>query len=218
MLCLPFPFLVCFLLVCSQDQPPATTSGATASVYPEWPSFQVISYKVFPYTNKESPIFSFYLLFLSNIFPSLYLTLVKNLGRPTQQFHHMGSSPLLSLQIHRLIHTCGELRWPQKSVTLCYSHPHSLSSPSISIVIVNLYLYVYSTIHLFFVCESKSIFYNCSPWCHPTGHHHHLMWCIHLEQYTPILLQHLYALLCLTNPLCTCTILSYFADAFCANE
>jgi len=85
-----------------------------------------------------------YLLFLSNNFPFLYLLIVKNLGRLTQQFHHMDSFPLLSLQIHRLIHTCGELRWPLH-LQLCVSpHTQRLSSLSISIVIVNLYLYAYN--------------------------------------------------------------------------
>uniref|UniRef100_A0A0A9DB45 G-box binding protein multifunctional mosaic region domain-containing protein n=1 Tax=Arundo donax TaxID=35708 RepID=A0A0A9DB45_ARUDO len=37
--CLPLRFLPLY----SQDQPPATTSGTTASVYPEWPGFQAYS-------------------------------------------------------------------------------------------------------------------------------------------------------------------------------
>uniref|UniRef100_A0A0E0JV20 BZIP domain-containing protein n=1 Tax=Oryza punctata TaxID=4537 RepID=A0A0E0JV20_ORYPU len=67
------------------EQSPATTSGTTAPVYPEWPGFQC-----------------FYLLFF-------------NLERPTRQFHRMGSFRLLLLQVPRLIPTCGELstHWPQ---------------------------------------------------------------------------------------------------------
>jgi hypothetical protein len=45
------------------------------------------------------------------------------------------------------------------------------------------------------ILVSESMFLNCSTWCHLTERHHHLMWCIHLEQYMPIPLHHLYALL-----------------------
>jgi len=65
-----FLFLM-FLTPYFQDQPPATTSSGTASVYPEWPSFQVIPYKNMPLLIKKET-FSIYLLFLSSISPFLY--------------------------------------------------------------------------------------------------------------------------------------------------
>jgi hypothetical protein len=81
------------------------------------------------------------------------LSLVKNLGRPTQQFHRMHSSPLPFLQIHRPIHTCGGLRC-SLYLKLCPQGPPLFSATTVN---VDLYyvLYIARTCDFSYVIESN---------------------------------------------------------------
>lgn len=124
-------------------------------MYPEWPSFQVIPYKNMPLLIKKETFFLLHSIFIKQFSLPLwlYLLLVKNLGRPTQQFHHMGSSPLPLLQIHRPIHTCGELRCPLY-LKLCPRPP--LCSLSISTTVnVNLYFCVCKSMWFSYVNQNQ---------------------------------------------------------------
>ena len=67
----------------------------------------------------------------------------------------------------------------------------SLLCQSLLLLLICIYMLIMQG-HAILICES--MFLNCSPWYHRTGRRHHLMWCMHPEQYMPIPLQHLYAL------------------------
>ena len=157
------------------------------------PAFRLFHIKC-SLTNKWRLIFSFYVpfIFYQIIFLSFISWLLKILVgllsnsttwilspycrcKSTGSSIHVGSSGGLYI--------CNFVFPPTLNV--------SLLCQSLLLLLICIYMLIMQG-HAILICES--MFLNCSPWYHRTGRRHHLMWCIHLEQYMPIPLQHLYAL------------------------